>query len=477
MMRRALTLLLLAGCAQAGPATAAPPPNIVYILADDLGSGDLSCLNPDSKIRTPHLDGLAAQGMIFRDAHSGSSVCTPTRYGILTGRYAWRTRLQQGVLDGFSPPLIDPKRLTVASLLKGRGYRTSCVGKWHLGMDWPSSGGAVDYTKPIRNGPTAVGFDEYYGISASLDMPPYVWIENDRTVGIPTATKTWIRSGPAHPDFEAIDVLPTVARKAVEFLDRRPAPFFLYVPLNGPHTPILPAPEFEGKSGLGKYGDFVLQVDATVGEILKALDRNGLAENTLVVVTSDNGFSPAADHAGLRKQGHHPSHIYRGYKADVFEGGHRVPFIVRWPGKVRAGSSSDRTICLTDLMATCAEILGVPLPAGAGEDSVSFLPALLGKPGPGRDSIVHHSINGSFAIRRGSWKMAFCPDSGGWSEPRPGKAKDLPDLQLYDLALDPGERKNLQAEHPEALERMTRLLQEIVDSKPNDVPVAIRKRR
>lgn len=465
MMRRILAILLpLAACAPTAPARSSLP-SIVYILADDLGSGDVSCINKDSRIATTHLDGLARQGTIFTDAHSGSSVCTPTRYGILTGRYAWRTRLQSGVLDGFSPPLIDPNRMTVASLLRRHGYHSACIGKWHLGMDLPA-----DYTKPIRNGPLAAGFDSFFGISASLDMPPYIWIENDRTVGVPTTTKTWIRPGPAHADFEAIDVLPTITRKAVEYIDQRAReqrPFFLYFPLNSPHTPILPSPEFQGKSGIGPYGDFVLQTDAAVGEILKALDRNGLAGNTLVVFTSDNGCSPQAGFPALSKHGHNPNHLYRGNKADVFEGGHRVPFIVRWPAKVKAGSTSDRTICLTDLMATAAEILDVRLPDDAGEDSVSFLSGR-------RETTVHHSINGSFAIRQGKWKLAFCPDSGGWSEPRPGKAAGLPALQLYDLAADVGERKNVQADHPEAAERMRRLLQGIIDGKPNDVPVKFR---
>ena len=490
-MRSALLLaLLLPGCAAVPPASAAPP-NLVYILADDLGIGDLSCLNKDSKIATPNMDRLAAQGMIFTDAHSGSAVCTPTRYGILTGRYAWRTRLQEGVLDGYSPALIDPKRLTVASLLRSRGYHTACFGKWHLGFQWGGTKDAVDYTQPIKNGPTAAGFDAYTGISASLDMPPYLWIENDRAVGIPTATKAFHRPGPAHPDFEAVDVLSTITRKSIDYLDQRAKdgrPFFLYVPLTAPHTPIVPSPEFKGKSGLGPYGDFVLQTDATVGDILKALDRNGQAGNTIVILTSDNGCSPSADYPALAKQGHNPSHTFRGTKADIFEGGHRVPFLARWPEKIRAGSRSDQTICLTDLMATCADLLGAALPDDAGEDSVSLLPAFLGRAtGPLREATVHHSINGSFAIRQGSWKLELCPDSGGWSPPRPGKAATsaLPPVQLYDLALDGGERKNVQADHPEVVDRLTRLLQSYVDrgrSTPgapqkNDLEVAIRKGR
>jgi len=490
-MRHLLAMLLLVGCAGNPSRPADDPPNIVYILADDLGSGDVSCINRESKLATAHIDRLAAQGMLFTDAHSGSALCSPTRYGILTGRYSWRTRLQQGVLEGFSPPLIDPKRLTVPSLLRSRGYHTACIGKWHLGWDWAGKPGQVDYTAPIRNGPTAAGFDAFYGISASLDMPPYIWIENDRAVGVPTATKAFHRPGPAHPDFEAIDVLPMLTRKAVDYLDQRGKerrPFFLYLPLNAPHTPILPTPEFQGKSGLGKYGDFVLQVDATVGEVVKALDRNGLSDRTLVIVTSDNGCSPSADLPALLRQGHNPNHVFRGHKADIFEGGHRVPFVVRWPGRIRPGTRSDDTICHTDLLATCAEIVGVPLPDDAGEDSVSLLPVLTGgAKGPIREATVHHSGNGSFSIRQGQWKLELCPDSGGWSAPRPGKddSSKLPPVQLYDLSQDPGERKNVQADHPAEVERLTQLLKSYLEKgrstpgKPqsNDVSVVLQKGR
>ncbi len=492
-MRRLPAIMLLAAtsCVSGAAPRGAERPNIVYLLADDLGYGDLSCANKESKLSTANIDRLAAQGRIFTDAHSGSAVCTPTRYGILTGRYCWRTRLQQGVLDGLSPPLIPPGRPTVASFLRGQGYRTACIGKWHLGLEWTKSGGAVDYAQPIRNGPTALGFDTYFGISASLDMPPYIWIDNDRTVGLPTATKTWIRAGPAHPDFEAIEVLPTITRKATEYIDRQANgkdPFFLYLPLNAPHTPILPSKGFQGKSGIGPYGDFVLEVDWTVGQVLAALERNGLADRTLVVLTSDNGCSPSADFPALARHGHNPNYVFRGAKADIFEGGHHIPFIVRWPGRVAPGTRCDDTVCLTDLMATCAEILGAPIPEGAGEDSVSLLPDLLGTAtGPLREATVHHSINGSFSIRQGRWKLEFCPDSGGWSAPRPGKddVSKLPPLQLYDLSQDIAERTNVQAEHPDEVERLTALMRSYIErgrstpGKPeaNDRPVAFQKPR
>lgn len=475
---------------------AAPPPNIVYVLCDDLGYGDVKALNPEGKIATPNMDRLAAAGMIFTDAHSSSSVCTPTRYGVITGRYNWRSRLQTHVQGGCSPRLIEPGRLTVAALLKQHGYHTAAMGKWHLGMDWvlkPGSpkfgdnieegalGWNVDFTRPIANGPNSVGFDYYFGISASLDMVPYAFIENDRVTALPTVDKQFpfmlgreggsTRKGPAAEDFEAMNVLPTLTRKAVEYIGRRAAdakagkPFFLYLPLNAPHTPIVPTSQWQGKSGLNPYADFVMQTDATLGAVLDALEQQGLAENTLVVFTSDNGCSPMARYEELLPQGHNPSYIFRGMKADIFDGGHRVPFIARWPGKIKPGSKSDQLICLTDLMATCADILGAKLPDNAGEDSVSILPALLGAAeAPLREAIVHHSINGTFAIRQGNWKLELCPDSGGWSAPRPGTeaAKKLPPVQLYELGSEIDERTNLQEQHPEIVAKLTALLEKYV---------------
>ncbi|MEO6809397.1 MAG: arylsulfatase [Isosphaeraceae bacterium] len=457
-------------------------PNLVYILADDLGYGDVGAMNTGSKIATPNIDRLAAEGMVFTDAHSGSAVCTPTRYGIMTGRYAWRSRLQSGVLGGYSPPLIKPDRLTVASLLSKNGYRTACVGKWHLGLDWTTTkpvefgdavvpkGGTdtIDYTKAIKGGPLALGFDSFFGITASLDMSPFVFIRDDHSVGVATTTKTIVRKGPAAEDFEAVNVLPSFTTEAVAFLDGqagKPQPFFLYLPLSAPHAPIVPSDEFKGKSGLGPYGDFVMQVDATVGRVLDALNRNSQEQNTLVVFTSDNGCSPTADFPTLAKHDHYPSGPLRGHKADIFEGGHRIPFLARWPGKIKAGSTCADTICLTDLMATCADILDLKLPDDAGEDSVSILPDLLDKAsGPLREATVHHSINGSFAIRQGHWLLVLCSGSGGWSPPRPGRdaTKGLPPLQLFDLRSDLGQRRNLEAEHPEIVERLTRLLERYV---------------
>src|SRR5262249_26578999 len=329
----------------------------------------------------------------------------------------------------------------------------------------------VAYTTPIATVPNPSCFEDYCGISASLDMPPYLFIENDRCQGVPTVEKTWIRKGPAHVDFEAIDVLPILTKKAVETIGRQAPsakagkPFFLYLPLNAPHTPILPTNDWKGKSGLNAYGDFVMQVDAVVGQVVAALERGGIAADTLVILTSDNGCSPQANFAELAAKGHHPSYHFRGHKADIFDGGHRIPFLARWPARVKPGSTSDQLICLTDLMATCTDILGVRLPDSAGEDSVSILPALLGKATrPLREAVVHHSMNGSFAIRQSNWKLELCPGSGGWSAPRPGRddTSKLPPVQLYDLTDDVGEKNNLQDKHPRVGARLTKLLEQYV---------------
>ena len=455
-------LLALASAA----AGAGPKPNIVYILCDDLGYGDVHCLNPGrGKIVTPNLDRLAAEGMVFTDAHSGSSVCTPTRYGILTGRYAWRTHLQKGVLHGYSSPLIASNRLTVPGLLRGEGYTTACIGKWHLGMEIAKSPEEL----AVKDGPVTRGFDYYFGISASLDMPPYTFIEKDRLTQAPTVKKQFGRKGAAAPDFEAVDVLPTLTRKAVEYIGRKAGgekPFFLYLPLTSPHTPIVPTREWEGRSGLNKYGDFVMQTDWSVGQVLAALEKGGIAGNTLVVFTSDNGCSPAAKTEELERKGHFPSESRRGYKADIWDGGHRIPFLARWPAAVAPGTTCARLVCLTDLLATCAELTGATLPANAGEDSVSFLPLLRGGDRPVRESVVHHSIQGCFAVREGAWKLELCAGSGGWGSPREAEAakRGLPAAQLYDLAADLGETNNVAAARPEIVARMTAQLERIVGS-------------
>jgi arylsulfatase A-like enzyme len=445
-------------------------PNIVIILADDMGYGDPGCYNPDSKIPTPHIDQLAAQGMRFTDAHTPSSVCTPTRYGILTGRYSWRTKLSRGVLNGYSPALIEPGRMTIASLLQNRSYTTACVGKWHLGL---GSDERTDFSKALRPSPNTVGFDYSFIIPASLDMPPYVFVENGRTTealsGQIAASEMrrkggggfW-REGAIAPGFKHIDVLPTFTQKAVDFLLRqtKETPFFLYFALNAPHTPWMPTDEFRGKSKADYYGDFVAQVDAAVGRVLKTLDDSQLADNTLVFLTSDNGAHWLPE--DIRKWGHRANGNLRGQKADIWEGGHRVPLIARWPGKISAGTQSDQLVCLTDFAATAAAIAGNSLPADAAEDSYNFLPALLAQKSekPLRDSIIHHSSDGTFAIRQGAWKLALALGSHGFSnpkdiEPQPGGPKG----QLYNLADDLAETKNLWLEKPEVVARLTALLE------------------
>lgn len=421
----------------------------------------MQSLNPErGKIATPHLDQLASEGMKFTDAHSGSSVCTPTRYGLLTGRYAWRTRLQRGVLDGGSDePLIGADRRTLPAMLRERGYHTACIGKWHLGfLVEESSEAKAPKSKEmgragppvgskIVGGPTTRGFDYFLGCSNARTMASL--IEND------TVTEL----------VEPIDMLPRLRDRSIEYLKERSSsakqgkPFFLYLALTSPHTPIVPAKEWQGKSELGAYGDFVMQTDAVVGDVLAALKRESLAENTLVIFTADNGCSPQAGTTKLEKLGHFASAQHRGYKADIWEGGHRVPFLVRWPAQVQPQTTSGQLVCLTDLTATIAESLDVKLPSMLGEDSESFLPALQQKSdGIARTAIVHHSIQGKFSIRQGDWKLCLCAGSGGWSNGG-GEKK----LQLYDMKRDPAESKNLIEEEPAIAARLQSLLAKYVD--------------
>ncbi len=449
-------------------------PNIVYILVDDMGYGDVSCLNEKSKIQTACLDRLAQEGMVFTDAHSSSAVCTPSRYSILTGRYNWRSWLKQFVTFGYDKPLIEPDRMTVASMLREQGYTTGCVGKWHLGWNWPRNSDReddVDYTRPITGVPTDVGFDSFFGISASLDMPPYVYVENDRVTAVPdrivpaSSGKAMWREGPIAPDFKHEEVLDRLADRAVDFIRtnaQNENPFFLYFAMPAPHTPILPAKEFQGASGTNEYGDFCLHVDDVVGRVQTALNQSGVSDDTILVFTSDNGCSPMADFEELAGVGHHPSYVFRGHKADIYEGGHRIPLIVRWPKTIAPGSASDQIVCLADLMATCADVLGIELPDAAGVDSVTNLPAWKGEAlqAPLREATIHHSIDGSFSIRKGKWKLEMCPGSGGWSFPKPGteESEGLPPVQLYDLDADIGERKNVYSSHPDVVEELKTLL-------------------
>jgi len=476
-----LASLAMPGCADGlqfvGASLGSKKPNIVFIMADDMGYGDLGCYNKKSKIPTPNMDGLATEGMRFTDAHSPSAVCTPTRYGVLTGRYCWRSRLKRGVLNGYSPALIDTERMTVASMLKQYGYATACFGKWHLGL---GNDKKTDYDKPLVPGPNALGFDYFYGIPASLDMTPYCYIENERPVEKPTLTTEagkasedgWWRAGAIAPGFKHVEVLPRLTEKAVKYIDDHTntlpdKPFFMYFALTAPHCPISPADFVKGRSKAGGYGDFVVEVDWTVGQVVKALQRNGLTGNTLIIVTSDNG-SPGRTkikrdpYSIIEIYGHYPNGDLRGIKADAWDGGHREPFIARWPGKIPAGTTNDEIICLTDLLATCAAIVGAKLPDNAGEDSFNILPALSGQKlsKPIREAVVHHSSMGVFSIRQEKWKLILGLGSGGFSkpktiEPEPGGPKG----QLYNLEDDLAESNNLWSKHPQIVERLTKLLE------------------
>ncbi|MBI3471882.1 MAG: arylsulfatase [Candidatus Solibacter usitatus] len=441
-------------------------PNIVYILADDLGWGDLGCYNPESAVPTPHANRLAARGIRFTDMHSPSAVCTPTRYGILTGRYCWRSRLKSGVLAGYSPNLIESGRLTVPAMLKLAGYYTAGVGKWHLGL---GNRERTDYDQPLRPGPVDHGFDSYYGIPASLDMDPYLYFENDRVVEKPTSNTAgqnsprgvfW-RPGAIAPHFDIPEVLPALGGKAVSMIrerSRRPeSPFFLYLALTAPHTPWVPKPPYLGRSKAGLYGDFVAQVDDTLGRVLQALDDNKLADNTLVVFTSDNGADWKVEDKA--RYAHRANANWRGEKADIWDGGHRIPFLARWPGRIKPGTTNELG-CLTDLMATLAGIVDYKLPKNAGEDSYDLLPALLGKKGkPIRDAVVHHSSLGMFSIRRGEWKLELGLGSGGFSPPRHlDPAPGGPQGQLYNLAKDPAETDNVWLKYPDVVAQLTALL-------------------
>jgi len=450
-------------------------PNIVLILADDMGSGDIQAYNPDSKIPTPYLNRMASEGIRFTDAHSPSAVCTPTRYGLLTGRYSWRTRLKKGVLWGYSPSLIEEGRSTIASVLKERGYTTLGVGKWHLGL---GSAEKVDYSQPLNPSPVSFGFDYYFGIPASLDMDPYLYIENDRAFQEPTNSVEasqhrreegggfW-RAGPTAPDFRHVDVLPELARRAVRAVKThgerdQVAPFFLYFALTAPHTPWLPLPEFQGKSKAGYYGDFCAQVDSVVGEVVRAVGESA-KRNTLILFTSDNGAHwPVSD---IERWGHRANLGFRGQKADIWEGGHRVPLIAQWKGHTPAGTTVESLVSLTDVFATVAEIAGIRLKASQGEDSRSFLSILRGglSPGNQRTEMVHHSVDGMFAIRQGQWKLILGRGSGGFTDPtrvevEPGE----PEGQLYDLTEDPSEQENLYLQKPDIVDRMSMALEDTI---------------
>ncbi len=460
---------------------AADNPNIVLVMADDLGIGDISPTNPKCKIATPRLQQLANNGLTFFDAHSTSSVCTPTRYGLLTGRYNWRSRLSRGVLNGRSDHLIPAERATLGHLLRESGYHTAMIGKWHLGWDWYKEDKDIDFTKPVVNGPDINGFDYYYGHCGSLDMPPYVWVDTGQVTAVPDREEGvtsqedaygWYREGPIGSDFHIPEVLPHLFDKSIEYVTRhsedakKGKPFFLYLPLPAPHTPIVPVAPFRDASGINPYADFVMQVDHLMGSLLDCLSEQGLEQNTLVIFTSDNGCSPQANFEILEEHGHDPSGIYRGHKADIFEGGHRVPLIVKWPEHIQAGTVSRGLTCHTDVYATLEEIVGNVGESGGGEDGFSLVPIFNGKQSSARTGLVSHSIDGSFAIREGDWKLCLCYGSGGWSKPKEKQAKadGLAPLQLFNLSKDVSETENVAEFHPEKVTALLQLLDDWVQN-------------
>jgi len=473
--------------AQCSLLSADEKPNIVVILADDFGVGDIQAHFPENKIATPHLDKLVGEGISFTDAHSPSAVCSPTRYGLLTGRYAWRTQLQEWVIAAYEPPLIEKNRPTLPGFLKENGYHTACIGKWHLGWNWPGPqpsrmteerNGQRNLTwhfdKPIRGGPTERGFDYFYGVDLP-NLPPFTWIENDRVTIQPTAEfkfdpsegivlpKGSIGTAMA-PDWNMQDILPEITKRAVDHIKeqaKKTEPFFLYFSQTSPHEPVVPSKDFQGKSGIAPIADFVMETDWSAGQVIDAIDEAGIADNTIVIFTADNGHSHYTGWDDLVDAGHQPSGPFRGHKGDIWEGGHRVPLVVRWPGKIAAGTQSDQMVCLTDFFATCAEILEAQLPDSGAEDSLSFLDAALGKPPKKSDrtTMINHSNHGEFAYREGPWKLVFRNASPKLEESR-GESTIA---ELYHLGHDIAESENLAKDNPERIAGMSAQLKLLIN--------------
>lgn len=442
-------------------------PHVVLILVDDMGYGDAGCYNPDSKIPTPHIDLLAADGMRFTDAHAPGPLCHPSRYGLLTGRFPFRIDTSKWP----GQPLIGDGQVTLASLLRDTGYATSMVGKWHLGF------AENGYEKILPGGPVDRGFQEFFGLRASTDIPPYFYIRGNRAVKPPTdriaanQSDGWSpiqgafwREGGISPDMKLIEVVPRFTDEAIGVIQRRDRekPLMLYLAYPGPHTPWLPSPGFAGKSGAGMYGDFMMMIDHEIGRVLAALEAAGMSKETLLVFTSDNGPVWYPEDTG--RFSHDSAGGLRGMKGDAWEAGHRMPFIVRWPGRAAAGSTSHQTLCFTDLLATLAEITGTKLPDEAAPDSVSFLPALRGETYL-RPPIVMESGSRLMMIRSGPWKLIDGLGSGGFSEPstvKPGPGD--PPAQLYHLLDDPAETTNLFAQQPEIVKRLQAEMREIIQA-------------
>ncbi len=457
-----------------------------------MGYGDAGCYNPDSKILTPNIDILASEGIRFTDAHTPAALCTPTRYGLLTGRYCWRTRVKSGVILGYDEaPLIEKGRTTLASLLKENGYHTACIGKWHLGMNWETNNGYViqddgnkwedysgvfreneehiDFTKPVSGGPTELGFDYFFGtLGCSTGDNPYCFIENNHTVGIPSVLlpDKWkglpgVVTALMEPNWSMEEVDPVFTQKAIDFIDRHVAdnpdnPFFLYLALSSPHIPFLPPDFTKGKSEEGPRGDLVMVADWSVGEISKTLDKYGITDNTLLIFTSDNGPRRGGN-------GHLSAGEFRGYKANIWEGGHRVPFIARWPGQIDPGTVSSQTISLTDMLSTFSNIAGHPQGKESLEDSYNILPAFFGKQidNPDDQVRVFHSGSGVFAVRKGKWKLI--EGTKGSGSGNINLIRDSIEItgQLYDMEDDPYEKMDLYDKNPEIVKELRIQLEQI----------------
>ena len=497
-----LVSLTFVACIKQKKETLKKLPNIVFILADDMGYGDAGCYNSESRIPTPNIDKLASEGILFTDAHSPAAVCTPSRYGILTGRYCWRTRMKEGVLGGYSPALIDSSRLTLASMLKEQGYATACIGKWHIGANFHDKDGnpvsqekKVDFTKPISGGPNALGFDyAWFNAGCGMVAPPYGFIENDHFVDKEfyffdhKKSSNGSNNGMMGKSWQSKEGDVIIAQKACAYIKTRSQnpnnPFFLYLTPNAPHEPCreVLVPEFaRGKSSAGARGDLVWLFDWIVGEVSRTLQETGQADNTLLIVTSDNGALPGTfifDAKGNRlwkgnrnylfdRYDHKSCGNWRGYKAHIWEGGHRIPMIATWPGKIEAGAISDEVVCLTDIMATCAALTGYHLLDDAAEDSFCILPVLLGDRSRGnkagksiREAIVHHSSFGVFSIRQGHWKLILdTKSSGGWLPPRGKHPQSGTPGQLYDISKDPAEAHDLWENEPDIVARLSELLE------------------
>ena len=487
------TVFLMTPAVMQAADTPSSRPNIVILYADDMGFGDLGVQNPESKIPTPNLDNLAAQGTRFTDAHSSSGVCTPSRYAMLHGRYHWRKF--HGIVNSFDQPILDDERMTLAELLKTKDYKTACIGKWHLGWDWnaikrsgaeltksPEKGqdgfapSAFDWSKPIPGGPLSHGFDYYFGDDVP-NFPPYAWFENDRVITEPsvplstpkaTAEGSWeARPGPSVKDWDFWAVMPKLTEKAVEWIgqQKQDEPFFLYFPFTSPHAPIVPTQDFVGKSKAGGFGDFVTQTDSTVGRVLQALRNSGFDQNTVVIFSADNGPEHYA-YDRVQNFQHRSMGPLRGLKRDIWEGGHRVPFIIRWPGIVPSGKVNDGLLSQIDIFATVASVVGAGIPVGSAGDSYNQLSFIKGESASARETLIHNTNANGYAVRNGDWVLIAAKTGAvskvpTWFDVTNGYTKNTHPGELYNLRDDLAQQHNLYAERPDKVQELSMLLEQV----------------